>query len=209
MRRLDPRLIIGILLVFGGLLSLFDVMGFISNAGGIFWGLIWGAAGLFFLYMLLNDRRNWWAAFPAFTFLGIGLSSILPRSLGALDGLVFFAGISLAFWWVYFADRERWWAIIPAGILLTLGIVSFMDDAFGGDNGGLFLLGLGLTFVLVAMLPGSGNRSWAWIPGVILLVIGALTGTPFVGLTQYVGPAVLILLGGYLVLRFFRNQSTQ
>jgi hypothetical protein len=209
MRRFDPRLVIGILLVLGGLLSLFDVMGFISNAGGIFWGLIWGAAGLVFLYMLLNDRRNWWAAFPAFTFLGMSITSVLPNSLEALDGLIFFAAISLAFWWVYFADRQRWWAIIPAGVLLTLGAVSLLDDMFGGDNGGLFLLGLGITFVLVAILPGDGKRSWAWIPGIILLIFGAIIGTPFFGLTDYAWPALLILLGGYLVLRFFRDQTSE
>lgn len=43
MRRYDPRLIIGVLLVFGGLLSLLDAMGVISNAGGIFWGLVFAA----------------------------------------------------------------------------------------------------------------------------------------------------------------------
>lgn len=209
MRRFDPRLIIGILLVLGGLLSLFDAMGFISNAGGIFWGLIWGAAGMVFLYMLLNDRRNWWAAFPAFTFLGMSITSILPNSLEVLDGLIFFSAISLAFWWVYFADRQRWWAIIPAGTLLTLGAVSFLDNMFGNDNGGLFLIGLGITFVLVAVLPGGGRRSWAWIPGVILLVIGAITGTPYLGLADYAWPLVLILLGGFLVLRFFRNQTPE
>ena len=46
------------------------------------------------------------------------------------------------------------------------------------------------------------------IPGTILLLFGALLGTPLSGLTQYLWPAVLIIVGGYLVFRFFRNQST-
>ena len=119
MRKYDPRLIIGGLLVFGGLLALLDTIGIISNAGGIFWGLIWGAVGVFFLYLLLNGKQNWWAAFPGFTFIGMALASFLPGSLEAFSGLIFFAGISLAFWYVYFTDTSRWWAIIPAGILLT------------------------------------------------------------------------------------------
>jgi len=210
MRRYDPRLIIGVLLVLGGLLSLLDVMGIISNAGGVFWGVIWGAAGLFFLYLLFNDRvHNWWAAFPGFTFLGMAASSILPQSMESLDGLLFFAGISLAFWWVYFTDTARWWAIIPAGVLLTLGVVSALDNISAFDTGGIFFLGLGLTFVLVAILPGGrGNRSWGLIPGIILLLLGAIIGIPVLGLSSYVMPAVLIILGGYLVLRFFRNQSS-
>ena len=207
MRRFDPRLILGILLVLGGLLSLLDAVGWISNGSGIFWGLIFAAGGLFFLFMLINQRENWWAAFPAFTLLGLAFSSFLPDSLEAFDSLVFFAGISLGFWWVYFSGTERWWAIIPAGILLTLGVVSSLDAISGLETGGLFFLGLGLTFLLVAILPGGKGRSWALIPGILLLLFGALLGTPYRGLTDYIWPAVLIILGGYFVLRFFINRS--
>jgi len=209
MRRYDPRLLIGVVLVLGGLLALLDAMGIVSNGGGIFWGLIFGAGGLIFLYMLINTRENWWAAFPAFTLLGLAASSFLPDSLRAYDGLVFFAGISLGFWWVYFTGTERWWAIIPAGVLLTLGIVSAVEDASGMATGGLFFLGLGLTFILVAVLPGGNGRSWALIPGTILLLFGALLGTPYSGITDYLWPAVLIILGGYFVLRFFVNRSPE
>jgi len=209
MRRYDPRLIIGVLLVLGGVLSLLNAMGVISNAGGIFWGLIFGVGGLIFLYMLVNDRNNWWAAFPAFTLLGLSVSSFLPDSLKAYDGLVFFAGISLGFWWVYFTSKERWWAIIPAGVLLTLGVVSSVENASDMATGGLFFLGLGLTFILVAVLPGGSGRSWALIPGTILLLFGALLGTPYSGITNYLWPAVLIILGGYFVVRFFINRSPQ
>ncbi|HJR80642.1 MAG TPA: hypothetical protein VJ821_11260 [Anaerolineales bacterium] len=206
MRRLDPRLLLGALFILGGILSLLDALNIISNAGGIFWGLIFAAGGTVFLYILLNDRESWWAAFPAFTLFGLAGSSLLPDSLEPFDGLVFFLGISLGFWWVYFTHPEHWWAIIPGGVLLTLGIVSVLDELVAGDTGGIFFLGLGLTFVLVAILPGGRERSWAWIPGVILLVFGALLGTPFLGLAEYIWPAVLILLGGYFILRFFLNR---
>jgi hypothetical protein len=209
MRRYDPRLLLGVLLVLGGILSLLDAMNVISNGGGIFWGLILGTGGLIFLYMLVNNRENWWAAFPAFTLLGLAVSSFLPKSLGDYNGLVFFAGISLGFWWVYFTGRERWWAIIPAGILLTLGIVSSVNNAANDlATGGLFFLGLGLTFILVAVLPGGNGRSWALIPGTILLLFGALLGTPYRGITDYLWPAVLIILGGYFVVRFFINRPS-
>lgn len=208
MRRFDPRLVFGGLLVLGGLLSLLDAMGVITNGGGIFWGLIFAVGGLYFLYMLVNQRENWWAAFPAFTLLGLAFTSFLPDSLQAFDGLVFFAGISLGFWWVYFTGTERWWAIIPAGVLLTLGIVSSLDSVSGMETGGIFFLGLGLTFLLVAVLPGEkSGRSWALIPGIALLLFGALLGTPYRGATDYLWPAVLIILGGYLVVRFFVNRS--
>lgn len=207
MRRIDPRLLIGLLLVVGGVLSLLDVQGVISNSGGIFWGLIFAAGGLAFLYLLFNDRSNWWAAFPAFTLLGLALSAFLPQSLSEYDGLAFFLGISAAFWWVYFSDRSRWWAIIPAGVLLTLGIVSALDNVEGLETGGVFFLGLGITFLLIALLPGAGSRSWALIPGILLVLFGAVLGTPLFGLAGYFWPAVLIVLGGFFVFRFFRDRS--
>ncbi len=210
MKRYDPRLWIGILLVLGGILAMLDTMGILSNAGGIFWGLVWGAGGLIFLFMLLRNRDQWWAAFPAFTLLGLSAQSFLPDSLSRFDGLVFFLGVSLGFWWVYFTNMTgQWWAIIPGGVLLTLGVVSAFDGVSGMDTGGLFFLGLGLTFILVALLPGGGGRSWAFIPGTILLLFGAILGFSAGSLTSYVWPAVLILLGGFFVFRFFRNPSSQ
>jgi hypothetical protein len=140
--------------------------------------------------------------------LGLAASSFLPESLEAYDGLVFFAGISLAFWWVYFTNMQRWWAIIPAGVLLTLGVVSALDNISGFETGGSFFLGLGLTFILVALLPGGRARQWALIPGVLLLVFGVILGTPFSGLANYFWPAILILLGAYFVFGFFRSQQS-
>jgi len=207
MKRYDPRLWIGGLLIFLGALTLLDNLNIISNISDIFWGVIWGLIGLFFLYRLFVDRTSWWAAFPAFTLLGLSLSLLLPNSLQGFGGLAFLGGISLAFMWVYFSDRSRWWAIIPAGVLLTLGVISVLDNFTGVDNGGILFLGMGLTFILVAVLPGGRSRSWALIPGVVLLVFGALMAPPLAGFTQFVWPAALIILGGYFLLRYFKNQS--
>ncbi len=211
LRRYDPRLIIGVLLVLGGFLSLLGELNIIRNAGGIFWGLVLGAGGLVFLFLLINDRNSWWAAFPAFTLLGMALASFLPPSLDAYGGLLFFAGISLAFWWVYFTGTlERWWAIIPAGVLLTLGVVSVASTlSEGKETGGLFFIGLGLTFLLVAVLPGGGSRSWALIPGTILVVFGTLLGIPNRDIASSLVPVILIVLGGYFVWRFFRNRPLE
>jgi len=209
MRKFDLRLTIGGLLILGGVLALLQTMNILGNAGGIFWGLIWGAVGIFFIYLLVNDRqRNWWAAFPGFIFLGMAATSFLPNSLDFLGGLIFLGGISLAFWWVYFTDTSRWWAIIPAGVMLTLGAVSSLDEISGFDTDGLFFIGLGLTFLLVAILPVANKQSWAWIPAIVLLIFGTML-MPSLGISGYVWPALLILLGGYLILRFFRKQSLE
>ena len=209
MKRYDPRLWIGGILIFLGALTLLDTLNIISDVSDLFWGVIWGLIGLFFLYRFVVDRSSWWAAFPAFTLLGLSISQLLPSSLEAFSGLAFLGGLSLAFWWVYFSDTSRWWAIIPAGVMLTLGVISVLDNVSGVENGGLLFLGLGLTFILVAVLPGGSSRSWALIPGAILLVFGAILGTPLAGFAQYLWPAILIILGGYFVVRFFRSQSSK
>jgi hypothetical protein len=198
---------LGGLLVFGGVVSLLEATGIIPEAGKIFWGILWGAVALYFLYLLMADKaRNWWAAFPGFTLAGMVAASFLPSSLEVFDGLVFLGGISLAFLWTFLANTHRWWAIIPAGVLLTLGVVSVLDELSGIDTGGIFLIGLGLTFVLVAILPGGGHRTWAFIPGAALLIIGTLL-VPSLGLGAYIGPVVLILLGAYFIFQFFKPQE--
>lgn len=208
MQRINARLTLGGLMIIGGVLALLDTMDIIGNASGIFWGLIWGAIGVFFIYMLLNDRQNnWWAAFPGFTLVGMAITSFLPRPLNALDSIIFFGGISLAFWWVYFNDTSRWWAIIPAGVLLTLGAVSTIDDMSSIDTGGLFFIGLGLTFLLVAILPTAHKQSWAWIPAVVLLIFGTLL-VPSLGVSSFIFPTLLILVGGYLIFKFLRQPSS-
>mgnify|MGYP006952627159 FL=1 len=207
MKRYDPRLWIGILMVFGGVLIFLENLNIISDVGDIFWGIVWGLVGLFFLYMLVRDRNNWWAAFPAFTLIGLSVSSLLPSPLDAYSGLVFFAGISAGFIWVYATDTSRWWAIIPGGIMLTLGIISVLDEVMGVDSGSFLFLGMGITFILVAILPGGSGRSWAFVPGVVLLVFGSFLNAGAVGWLEYLWPAVLILVGGYFVLRFFRNPA--
>lgn len=204
MKRYDPRLWIGGLLIFLGALNLLNNLNIISGVSRIFWGIVFGGAGLYCLYHLLNNKADWWAAFPAFVLLGLAVSPFL----GIFSGLGFLGTIGLAFWWVYFADTQRWWAIIPGGVLLTLGVISVLDNGTGAKNGGLLFLGLGLTFILVAILPGGKSRSWALIPGVALLVFGAFLSTPLAGLTAYLWPAILIVLGGYFVVRFFRSGTT-
>jgi hypothetical protein len=207
MRRIDPRLIIGSLLILGGLLTLLDNLGIIKSAGDIFWGLIFGAGGLAFLYLYITNRSNWWALIPAFALLGLSASSLLSSWLDQWSGLAFLGGLGLSFWMIYFTGRERWWAIIPGGVLITLGVISVLGNMTGMETGGVLFLGMGLTFLLVAFLPAPINRSWAIFPAVALLVLGALLGTPLQGLSDYIWPAALFVAGAYLIWTFLRGRN--
>lgn len=205
MKRIDFRIILGAALILLGILMLLERIGLFHGASNIFWGVVFLAGGAYFLYRFANNMSGeWWSAIPGFTLLGLAADSLLPRILGNWGGLFFLGFLGLGFIAVYFSDRQRWWALIPGGVLLTLGFVSVLSDVYGGrETGGFFFLGLGLTFLLVAILT---SMQWAYIPGVILLVMGALLGTPFVGTLNFIWPAALIFGGLVLIFQFMRRK---
>ena len=196
MKRFDYRILVGAALILGGILMLLDRTGILKGAVDLFWAGILAIGAAIFLFWFFSDRSKWWAAIPGFTLAGMAAASLLFNRIG-WGGLAFLGGIGLGFWAIYFSGRTRWWAIIPGGVLLTLGITSVMSDAYGVvDSGGVFFVGLGLTFVLVALL---AKMKWAFIPAAVLLMLGFLLGTPFVGVMEYIWIGVLLVAGVVLV----------
>lgn len=173
MKRFDPRIIIGLLLLLGGGLALAQTLGYLENVTGYFWGGVFLLGGLMFLAMLFGG--NWWAAFPGFTLAALGVVVLLPESLGELGGAVFLGGIALSFWYVYFSDRaSRWWAIIPGGVLTALSLLIVASSFFDEYSGAIVLGGIGLTFFLV-YITAPVERWWALIPGGVLATLAAMT----------------------------------
>ena len=203
MKRLDFRILLGAALVLLGGLMLLERFGLFRGAASIFWGLVFLAGGGYFLYRFgLSPNAEWWAVIPGSALAGIGVSSLLP---GRWGGLFFLGLLGVGFFVVYLTGRrERWWSLIPGGVLVTLAVISVLSDVFGArETGGIFFLGLGLTFLLVAVLVPA---QWAYIPGLILLLMGAVLGyTPFGGYLNYVWPAALILAGLILIFQFARR----
>ncbi|MFN8381936.1 MAG: hypothetical protein U0V02_08360 [Anaerolineales bacterium] len=173
MKRIDLRIVLGIMLILGGALALMQTMGYLENASDIFWSGVFVVAGLAFLALLFDG--NWWAAFPGFTLVAIGVLIMLPFSLDNFGGAIFLGGISLSFWYVYFSNRtERWWAIIPAGILTTLAFMVVVSERFEEYSGAVFLGGIGLAFFVV-YLTSMSERWWALIPGGVLTTLAGVT----------------------------------
>ena len=56
MKRFDPRIVFGFLLLTGGVLALMQTMGYLRNAPDIFWGGLFLAAGLVFLTLLFGGH---------------------------------------------------------------------------------------------------------------------------------------------------------
>jgi hypothetical protein len=202
MKRFDPRIVLGSMLLLGGGLLLAQTMGYLKNATDVFWGLIFLIVGVAFLSLLLGG--NWWAVFPGMTLVALGVEVLFGDQLGAFDGAVFLGGIAIAFWLVYLLDRSRWWALIPAGVLSTLAVVSVLPGKYGDfETGGVFFLGLALTFLLVAL---AANMRWAYYPAAALGVMGALATVSLMDWTNYLWAAALIVAGGFLIFRFFTQR---
>ena len=74
MKRFDPRIVIGTLLILAGALGFLQAFGFLRNASDIFWGLVFLAAGGIFLFMFAGGFASgqWWAVIPGLVLAGIG-----------------------------------------------------------------------------------------------------------------------------------------
>lgn len=175
MKRFDPRIVFGILLIVGGILALAQTMGLLSNVSDIFWGGLFITAGLTFLSLLFGG--HWWAAFPGFPLAALGVLILLPDSFGALGGAIFLGGIGLSFWYVYFTSRiERWWALIPAGVLTALALMIVVTQKHQDFGAAIFLGGIGLSFFAVYFTERI-ERWWALIPGGVLVTLAGVTVT--------------------------------
>lgn len=214
MKWLESRILWGSLLIIGGVLFLFQNLGWI-NFGGLFWAFLFGLGALFFFSIFFSNKINWWAIIPGMVLLSIGVVITLgyttPEISADWSGSVMLGGIGLGFVLIFLVDQQQWWAIIPAGVSLSLAAALGLENIFpeAADVGGVFLMGLGFTFALVALVPTRmGRMRWPWIPAGILFLIGllltAITGT----LLPYVLPLALIFGGGLLIyFTMRRNQS--
>jgi hypothetical protein len=203
MKRLDPQIIFGLLLLTGGVLALLQTMGYLENASNVFWGGMFIALGLLFLVLLFGGHS--WSVYPGFTLLALGIVIFLPEGLDDFGGFIFLGGIGLSFWVTYLrAPRENWWALIPAGVLTTLAVVTIAADRFGEfQTGGFFFIGLSLTFLLVALLAGM---RWAYWPALALGVMGLLGLASLFEIANYVWAVALMGIGGFLLFRHFTNR---
>jgi hypothetical protein len=203
MKRFDPQIVFGLLLLTGGVLALLQTMGYLENASDVFWGGMFIALGLLFLSLLVGG--HWWSVFPGFTLLALGILVFLPDNLDDFGGFIFLGGIGLSFWVTYATSpRERWWALIPAGVLTTLAGMTIAAERFGEfETAGFFFLGLSATFLLVALLAGM---RWAYWPALALGVMGVLGLASLFEVANYIWAVALMGVGGFLLFQYFRNR---
>ncbi|HRA65538.1 MAG TPA: hypothetical protein PL187_05905 [Caldilinea sp.] len=206
----NKQLLWGALLIALGGFFLLQVTGILGALSDLFWSLAFGAAGAVFLYVFLTARHErWWAAIPGFTLLGLAAtifySRFAPPFLDGMTGAIFLGSIGAGFLAIFFTNPRQWWSIIPGGALFSVAAVAGIDALpFQFINSGSVLfIGLGLTFGVLGLLSTylGQNLRWAYIPAAILLVLGLVIVTPFVGALAWLWPLALIGAGAYLILR--------
>ena len=209
MKVLGSRIFWGGLLILAGVLFLLDNLGLLT-IGDLIWAILLGLGGIAFLTVFITYRQNWWALIPGCTLVGVSitlfLDFFLPQVGSVASGLIILSSIGLAFLIIYLLNLENWWALIPAGVLFTLAVVALLDEVYPQmDTGSVFLVGLGLTFAALAILPNPiGQMRWAFIPAVILIVIGIVIAAVQFPVLSVVFALALIVVGVFFLLRAFR-----
>ena len=203
--------LIGIVLILAGLLAILQAFDILPGSA---WDIVW--AGLFlvgsaiFLYTFLQNRNQWWALIPGFTLLGLSIIIVISfafPSISYLSGFIFLGAIGLSFLLIYLRDRAFWWALIPAGTLITLGVVSIVDRFFQDDiSGSVFFGGMGLTFIMLYILPTKDNLSWALIPGLVLIGLGAVVSLSVNTISNMIFPAIIIAAGIIILIKSILNK---
>jgi len=207
MNKFNLRILFGGLLIMVGVLFLLQQLNFIPDSWDLIWALVFGVAGVAFLYAFWSDRSQWWPLIPGIGLISLSVLMVVEEFLPGSDwvGAIFLGGIGISFWVIYALRRENWWAVIPGGVLVTLAIVAGVDPYVSGDfGGGIFMIGLGLTFAIVGVLQTQhGPMKWAFIPAGVLFLIGIFLISPMMPLFRYLWPSVLILAGVFFIVRNF------
>ena len=203
----NKNMLIGILIIFIGILALLINMNVIPNAenfvGGVFFLIV-----AYLFYRLYQKKRVWWPLLPALFFACIGVVLVIQNFVYVPDdiiGTAFFWCGAVVFGYLYAKNNRKWWALLTAGGCVTLGTIVLVD-AFhllaGDQDGVVFFVGLGLTFVLLYMQRNAENKlGWAIYPGVGSLLLAFFIyfqNAAWIN-GDFILPIVFILVGGYLI----------
>jgi len=214
MKPFNWRVPVGLALVVLGVLAFLQSFRIITLNGDpatLTFAIIFAVIGVVFLYALANDRRNWWAAIPGLTLVGLGALmglAMIPGMPGSIPAAIFMGSIAASFWVVYALNRTFWWAIIPAGTLTSIALLIVLPDS-GSLGVSVLFLGMAATFGVLALIEINGQHmSWPWIPAICLAVLGGIFGIFSSGVSAFVWAILIILAGLFLIARpYFLNRK--
>jgi hypothetical protein len=200
-RRIDKNWLIGALLIGFGTLFLLGQFNIVHFLRDTVIGLMFLGGAAVFTTVFANDKRQWWALFPAAGLGFVGVAIMMPNG-GNILGTIFFLLLGAAFLAVHVTRPDQVWPIIPGGVMLSLAGVTFIETVSFHliDGGAFFLLGLAATFVAVWYRAFDRQRySWALIVAAVLGAIGSLVliGSLMGAFLKFAIPVGMILIGVY------------
>ena len=203
-------------LVWGGLLIFFGVMALLeayTDLSAWVWVAILAAAGLGVFGIYLTDRSQWGLLIPAYVLWAVALMVALITLNVLRDEFIatyVLATIALPFLVAFLHDRSQWGLLVPAYVLLAVGVmIGLIGRGVLSDllipSYVLFAIAIPF-FVVYARDP---KQWWPLIPGGIMAVIGLIFLIAEAAV-QYVAPAVLVLVGVWILVRqFTRREPTE
>ena len=200
-------------LVWGGLLILFGVMALVETYTDLtawVWVAILAAAGLVVFGIYLTDRSQWGLLIPAYVLWAVaGLIALVTLNVLRDESVATYvlAAIALPFLVAFLRDRSQWGLLIPAYVLLAVGVMIPLIEA--GVLSELLVpayVMFAIAIPFFAVYARDPRQWWPLIPGGIMAVIG-LAFLVAEAAVQYVGPAVLVPVGVWILVRVFTRRE--
>ncbi|TET99341.1 MAG: hypothetical protein E3J30_04800 [Anaerolineales bacterium] len=167
------------------------------------------AIALPFIVVFLRDRSQWWALIPAYVLLAVAAMILLSETVllpDAFEATFVLTAIALPFLVVYLRNRAQWWPLIPAYVLLSIGIMIPLEELGVLSD---FLVPAYVMFVIAipffVVYIRNPKQWWPLIPGGIMTAIGL--SFLLVEAFQYVFPALVILVGFWILIRSFTRKE--
>ncbi len=198
----------GLLIVFGGLL-LIQVY---TPLNEWIWAGVLTLCGLAILGLYYTDRSEWSLLIPAYVMFAIAGLLVFVTTGFLRDEMVAFyvlTVIGLPFLYVFFRNRENWWALIPAYVLFAVGLmvaligVGILNDLL---IPAYVMFAIAIPFIVVYVR--NPKNWWALIPAGVMAIIG-LSFFAASSALQFIGPAVLILIGVWILARQFLRKDSE
>jgi len=162
-----------------------------------------------FIVVYTRDRAQWWALIPAYVMIAVAAMLLLSETAllrDAFQGTFVLTAIALPFLLIFLRDRAMWWALIPAYVLLSIGVMLLLEELGILSD---FLVPAYVMFVIAipffVVYIRNPKQWWALIPGGIMAAIGL--SFLMVEAFQYVFPAVVILVGLWILIRSFTRKE--
>ena len=167
------------------------------------------AIALPFITVFLRDRSQWWALIPAYVLLAVAAMILLGETVllpDAFEATFVLTAIALPFLVVYVRNRTQWWPLIPAYVLLSIGVMIPLEELGVLSD---FLIPAYVMFVIAIpffiVYFRNPKQWWPLIPGGIMTAIGL--SFLLVEAFQYVFPALVILVGFWILMRSFTRKE--